>query len=282
MSIVPTGRDNGLPEAASYVALVDVDPPVADHVLALLRDAGVTAVAEPLAGELGPYQDVRPPRRPTERVHVDRAQAQLARDLVGRALPTLRGDFHADAARRVDAAVMRAAEVEQAFAAIVAAYDQPTDPVGRWSALEDGEADRDPAAELRRPDDTEADEVTGAPGGDGAGQDPPRGSGLSSRLARRRWDDPPEDDPDPTYWPEDHFVPPVPAAGPRMDRIARFAWSGVIGGPLVLLLVVVLNLRVERAVLFAAVAAFIGGFITLVARMPDKTDDDDWDDGAVV
>lgn len=272
MSIVPTGRDNGLPEAASYVALVDVDPPVADHVLALLRDAGVTAVAEPLAGELGPYQDVRPPRRPTERVHVDRAQVLLARELVGRSLPALRADFHADAARRVDAAVMRAAEVEQAFAAIVAAYDQPAEPVGPWPALED----HDPAETDAWPDSDHAGEP-----GERSDQAPPRGSGLSSRLARRRWDDPPDDDPDPSYWPEEHFVPPVPAAGPRMDRIARFAWSGVVGGPLVMLLVVVLNLRVERVVLFAAVAAFIGGFITLVARMPDKSDDD-WDDGAVV
>ena len=53
-------------------------------------------------------------------------------------------------------------------------------------------------------------------------------------------------------------------------------------GPLLLLVVVILNLRVERVVTLVALAAFIAGFITLVVRMPDKPPDDDWDDGAVV
>ena len=79
----PNGRDNGLPPAPRYVALVDVDPPVADHVLELLRDAGVTAVAEPLAGDLGPARDTPPPTRPTDRVHVDEGHLLLARTVVG-------------------------------------------------------------------------------------------------------------------------------------------------------------------------------------------------------
>ena len=102
----PHGRDNGLPPAARYVALVDVDPPVADHVLELLRDAGVPAVAEPLAGDRGPARDMPPPPRPTERVHVDVSHVLLARSVVGRALPGLRADFHADAARRVDVCLL--------------------------------------------------------------------------------------------------------------------------------------------------------------------------------
>ena len=93
----PNGRDNGLPPAARYVALVDVDPPVADHVLEILRDAGVTAVAEPLLGDRGPSHEVPPPSRPTERVHVDQGHLLLARSVVGRALPALRADFKADA-----------------------------------------------------------------------------------------------------------------------------------------------------------------------------------------
>ncbi len=263
MSHVPTGRDNGLPVAASYVALVDVDPPVADHVLSLLRDAGVPAVAEPLAGQRGPYQDVQPPPRPTERVHVDGGRSALARELVGRALPALRADFHADAARRADAAVMQAADVEREFAAIVLAYDEPHGPVGPWPALED----RDP--------DPEGD----APG-DLLESEPPARPGLSARLVRRGGEAV-DEEPDPSYWPEDHFVPPVPPRPPRMGRVSRFAWAGVIGGPLVLLVIVVANLRVEPIVMVAALAAFMAGFVTLVVRMPDK-DDDDWDDGAVV
>jgi len=77
------------------LVLVDVDPPVADHVLELLRDAGVTAVAEPLAGDLGLARDISFFCRPTDRVHVDSGHLDLAQQVVGRALPALRADFHA-------------------------------------------------------------------------------------------------------------------------------------------------------------------------------------------
>lgn len=281
MSGAPTGRDNGLPSAASYVALVDVDPPVADHVLAVLRDAGVAALAEPLAGEAGPYRDVRPPTSPTERVYVDRERVDLAREVIAGSLPALRADFHADAARRTDAAVMRAAELDQIFATIVSRFDEPTVGLDPWPSREDHSTN--PPDQLGDGAGTTFDPEKPADPGDLHHPAPPvRGSGLSSRLVRRGT--PPQDeDPDPTYWPSDHYVPPVPPPLPRLDRLARFSWIGLIGGPLVLLLVVVLNLRVDRVVPFAAGAAFIAGFITLVARMPDRArDEDDWDDGAVV
>ena len=59
----------GLP-AAAYAKLVDVDPPITDHVLELLTRAGIPAYAEPLVGETGPYRDVRAPDRPTTRIYV--------------------------------------------------------------------------------------------------------------------------------------------------------------------------------------------------------------------
>jgi hypothetical protein len=258
MSAVPAGRDNGLPPALSYVPLVDVDPPVADKVLELLHDAGVPAVAEPLAGERGPYQDQRPPPRPTDRIHVDREHSDLARAVVSQELPVLRMDFHADAARRVDAADMRDAEVDQAFRAIVSAYDDPImGPIGRWSVLED----RDPDAEPEDPP-------------------PVRGSGLSSRLVRRPSE--PAQEPDPSYWPEEHYVPPVPPPLPQLDRVARFAWLGIVGGPLLMLFGVVFDLGLDRLTTVLALGAFIAGFATLVARMPDRSADEDGDDGAVV
>ena len=60
----PNGRDNGLPEVARYAALVDVDPPVADHVLELLRDAEITAIAAPVAGDPGLARDTPVPCHP--------------------------------------------------------------------------------------------------------------------------------------------------------------------------------------------------------------------------
>ena len=269
----PTGRDNGLPPAARYVALVDVDPPVADHVLELLRDAGVTAVAEPLVGDHGPAREVPPPSRPTDRVHVDEGHALLARSVVGRALPGLRAEFHADAARRADAEDAAAeqrrrealdpSDVESRFADIVAGFDLAgDDPVPRWSVLEDT-APGDPTPEELVPEPVE---------------ERPR---LSSRLIRRS--DPPtaavpdEDEPD------DHFVPEPPPPLPEADRITRIAWAGLIGGPSLIILAGVLGIGLEGWVVVLALGGFLGGFGTLVARMRDRRDDDDgWHDGAVI
>lgn len=266
---VPTGRDNGLPEAARYVALVDVDPPVADHVLELLRDAGVTAVAEPLAGDRGLARDTRPPRRPTDRVHVDSGHLDLAQQVVGAALPSLRADFHADAARRADAADMAGRpapasssddlapdDVESLFADIVAGYDAPaTDPVPRWSVLED--ADALPPFE------------------------PPERPPLSSRLLRSSG--PAEPAPVPDHEVDDHFVPDPPPPLPESDRVTRLAWAGLIGGPVLIMIAAVFGLSLGGWVLVAALAAFLGGFATLILRMGDRrSDDDGWDDGAVL
>jgi hypothetical protein len=269
----PTGRDNGLPPATRYVALVDVDPPVADHVLELLRDAGVTAVAEPLAGDRGPAREVPPPSRPTDRVHVDQGHLLLARTVVGRALPALRADFHADAARRADEAeaaderrrreALDPADVDSLFADIVAGFDQPgDDPVPRWSVLED-----------TAPGDPSPDELVPPPV-----DDRPR---LSSRLIRRT---------DPVSAPvpdeaddEGHFVPEPPPPLPETDRVTRLAWAGLIGGPALIILTAVLGIGLEGWVVLLALGGFLGGFATLVARMRDRRDDDDgWHDGAVI
>lgn len=271
----PTGRDNGLPPASRYVALVDVDPPVADHVLELLRDAGVTAVAEPLAGDRGLAREVPPPPRPTERVHVDEGHVLLARRVVGQALPSLRADFHADAARRADAdaaaeaaaqrrqADLDPADVDSLFADIVAGYDVAgDDPVPRWSVLED-----------TSPGDPTPEELVPPPPPD----ERPR---LSSRLIRRSDPvAPAEEELDDV---DDHFVPEPPPPLPESDRITRLAWAALIGGPALIIVAAVLGIGLEGWVVVLALAAFLGGFGTLVARMRDRRDDDGWDDGAVI
>ena len=78
----------------------------------------------------------------------------------------------------------------------------------------------------------------------------------------------------------DEFVPPPPPAIPRpRDQISRFAWGGVILGPILLLLTALLGL--PSIITAAGLAMFIGGFGTLVARH-DQPPRDGWDDGAVV
>ncbi|MGD9957713.1 MAG: hypothetical protein AB7V23_16770, partial [Candidatus Nanopelagicales bacterium] len=248
--MTPTGRDNGLPRAARYVALVDVDPPVADHVLDLLRDAGVPALAEPVVGEVGTAsRATTPPKRPTERVHVDHDHVELAQTVVAEALPALRADFHADAARREDAADAARSraddldpdQVDSLFAGIVAGWGTTgSDPVPRWSVLEDADEPEGQAPDAQRPP-------------------------LSSRLVRRS-PEPAPAAPDPLEDHDDHFVPPPPPPLPEADRVTRLAWAALLGGPTLIILAALFGIGLESWVTLLALVSFLGGFATLVAR----------------
>lgn len=82
---------------------------------------------------------------------------------------------------------------------------------------------------------------------------------------------------------EGHFVPPEPPPLPEADVTAKFAWLAVIGGPVLLLLAVLLRWEMTWWLTTVCVGGFLGGFVTLVARM--EHDDEDGDDpgrGAVV
>jgi Flp pilus assembly protein TadB len=68
---------------------------------------------------------------------------------------------------------------------------------------------------------------------------------------------------------------------PRGDFLTTLAWVGVFGGPLLLLVAAVAWHGMPAELILAGVAAFIGGFVLLVARMPSEHPDDP-DDGAVV
>ena len=82
---------------------------------------------------------------------------------------------------------------------------------------------------------------------------------------------------------DDHFVPPVPPPMPRLDPITKGAWLALFGGPAYLLIAVMLSWQVPSVAAFIAVAAFVGGFATLVVRMGDRPPRDSGpDDGAVV
>ena len=61
--------------------------------------------------------------------------------------------------------------------------------------------------------------------------------------------------------------------------IARFAWAGALGGPVLLILSNVLGLG--RFISGTALAASVIGFVTLIARHSDERKDNG-DDGAVV
>lgn len=81
---------------------------------------------------------------------------------------------------------------------------------------------------------------------------------------------------------EGHFVPPEPELPPA-DTTAKFAWLAVVGGPVLLLLAVLLQWEMTWWLTTLGIGGFLGGFATLVARMAqDEDDDDDPGRGAVV
>jgi hypothetical protein len=175
------------------------------------------------------------------------------------------GDVHPD--EREDRPEL---DIDAAFAAIVADFATPSpDGAGPW-----------PAAEDVRPDEPSAEDVALDEEPDDALRQARRGP--RHRLPDGR--DAPDDDLDGEREPDDpqdRFVPPVPPPITSTDLPSRLAWIGVIGGPLFLLIAALAWRSLPTLVVIGALAAFIGGFVTLVARLPRDRGDGS-DDGAVV
>jgi hypothetical protein len=82
---------------------------------------------------------------------------------------------------------------------------------------------------------------------------------------------------------DEHYIPPPPPPLPQLDPLTKGAWVALFGGPGYLLLAVLLGWVVPGWAAFTAVAAFVGGFATLVVRMGERPPRDSGpDDGAVV
>ncbi|MFI1451967.1 hypothetical protein [Streptomyces virginiae] len=190
---------------------------------------------------------------------------------------------------------------EAAWAAIVAGYGQePPDPPGArpFRPIENlllPEEDVKPLPPESGPPDPKADAKADAkadpkqdPKPD-AEAGPPAVLGSSVVFApgvgmagpRDHSPAEPKDD-DLTPAEEGHFVPPEPELPPA-DTTSKFAWLAVVGGPVLLLLAVLLQWEMTWWLTTLGIGGFLGGFATLVARMQhDEDDDDDPGRGAVV
>ncbi|MBL1096990.1 hypothetical protein [Streptomyces coffeae] len=201
---------------------------------------------------------------------------------------------------------------DAAFAEIVAAYgEEPPDPpeAERWPVAEDlierwgrdgAPGSADPAREDGTPDNAadpgpdgagrdgrdgwdgeNADDVTKPATGGAGDSDKPVGSFIvyAPGVGPRDWEpeEPSEDDFDESD--EGHFVPPEPPPLPESDTTSRFAWLGVLGGPLLLIGVVVFRVEMTWWITTLGVGGFLGGFATLVMRMKDSDDEEDEDPG---
>ncbi|MER7185025.1 hypothetical protein ABT404_37115 [Streptomyces hyaluromycini] len=175
---------------------------------------------------------------------------------------------------------------EAAWAAIVAGYgEEPPDPPGTKPYNK-------PVQDLALPatdeDETEAGaEAAGTAAG--AAEEPrpvqPLGGSVSFApgVGPRDYSAPEASEDDFDEDDDGHFVPPEPPPLPETDTTAKFAWLGVVGGPVLLLLAVLLGWDMTWWLATLGIGGFLGGFVTLVTRM--KTDDDEDGDpgrGAVV
>jgi hypothetical protein len=76
-------------------------------------------------------------------------------------------------------------------------------------------------------------------------------------------------------------VPPEPPPVPRGTPARILAWLGLFGAPVVMVAAVAFGWQFPMWLTIGLVAAFIGGFVFLVATMP-RDRGDGWGDGAVV
>ncbi|MFA3874364.1 hypothetical protein ABS735_11850 [Streptomyces sp. MMCC 100] len=164
---------------------------------------------------------------------------------------------------------------DAAWDAIVAGYgEEPPDPPGAkpFKSVED--------LALLEPEVNDE-----KPAADRPASDRPLGSSVAFAPGIGPRDHTPAEPSDDDFDADDegHFVPPEPPPLPDADPTAKFAWLGVLGGPVLLLLAVVLGWDMTWWLTTLSIGGFLGGFATLVMRM--RTGDEDDDDpgrGAVV
>lgn len=179
---------------------------------------------------------------------------------------------------------------DAAWRAIVAGFgEEPPDPPGAkpFRSVED-------LALLEAEPDDSSDKPSAGPADSGGPAAPkplgssvafapgvgagPRDYTVSDPVGEDTAEDDDEDDDG-----EGHFVPPEPPPLPEADATTKFAWLGVVGGPVLLLLAVLFGWEMTWWLTTLGIGGFLGGFATLVMRMKsDDEDDDDPGRGAVV
>lgn len=166
-------------------------------------------------------------------------------------------------------------EEEAAWAAIVAAYgDEPTDPEP------EGEPEHGAGPAPAPESGTDESDTLTRPRPAAPDAEPPTRSFTvyAAGTGPRDWEAAEDED-------EDHFVPPEPPPLPETDTATKFAWLAAVGGPLLLLGSILLQIDLTWWIVTLGVGGFLGGFATLLTRLRDGRDDEDGDDpgrGAVV
>lgn len=260
-------RENGL-RAAAYVAVADLHPQLADMMLEALAEEGVAAYASPSPASSG--RGLTMPTQlssgPVDRLWVDRDATATARRILDDKLPELRAELESAAVETVTGHSDRAQDPDRSAGGIL--VDDDT-----WAGI---------IASYRAESAARPQALDGAPGSPAAPppaapprattpEDWPETRARASAATAGAPDDP-----------HDHYTPPPPPPLPTADTTTRTAWAGLIGGPLLLVLSTLLDWDLASWAKLAAVAAMVVGFVTLIARMREVSDEDEGDHGAVV
>jgi hypothetical protein len=146
----------------------------------------------------------------------------------------------------------------------VGAQGRTTDPAPGWTT--------DPASERADPQGS-SDQISGPATNFAIPVDRRR---VIRPASLPRSYTPPEEEDEP-------YVPaPLPPPG-RLDTASKAALAGVVGGPGYLLVAsIFLHWTISAEAALIAVAAFVGGFVTLIVKLGDRSNRDDDDDGAVL
>jgi hypothetical protein len=82
---------------------------------------------------------------------------------------------------------------------------------------------------------------------------------------------------------DERYIPPHVPPLPKLDPVARGAWTALFGGPGYLFAATALSWQVPGWAELAAIIAFVAGFVVLVSRLGDGPSRRDGpDQGAVV
>lgn len=238
-------RDNGL-DAAAFVPLADIDPRIGEHLLDVLKLAGVPAYLEPSSDVDAYTRAIALPSPPTDRLWVDRDQRASAREIVEAEVgpPPTRdpGDDRPSGG-------LTDTDEERAWLGIVANFGRRDEaPVPPWPVEEDATE----AASVEPADESDEDPL---------GPAPPA---------------PPEPDE------EEHYVPPPPPPVPRLSRQGLLAIVSLLVGAVLLIAPAAVGVT-QGTGLTLGVIGIVFGTGLLVWRLGDRSRNDDGpDDGAIV
>jgi hypothetical protein len=253
----------------SFIAIIDVDDSVANAVLEELTREGIAAYAEPLVESSG---GTATSAAAGVRIHVDRSRVPVARAIITSRLPQAGSRFLSP--RDTTAPALSSDEVDEAWAKLVQGWEPDS------GSADDGRRRGGSGLSerlIRRPSPASGHQEHPIspenPTGPSDGPEPSPGSSTGPRDYTLDHDL--LDDADGA----DRFVPPEPPPLPRpRHTLDIVGWSAAIGGPTLLVANQVLAWGSWLSGI--GVAAFMGGFVLLVARMRTERDHDD--PGAVV